>query len=170
MSRGPKYPLEAVLELRQRAQDAAQEDLAAAIEAVEKAQGAVAEAEAEVERRRRTALDFQDRLYEPNEGGTLSIADVDRRRAELKVLERKVEAAVQALGERRAELESAESRVEEAREALTQAAKELKAIEKHQAKWKEDLAKEAQRKEEALMQEVASAGWLARRREAEGNG
>ncbi len=165
MGRGPRYPLEVVLGVREREKEAAEEALAEAVLLLK-------EAEEEEERQAEVVVslkarqqDFTERIYEPEAGGSLAIATIDRRKAELRNLEKQVQGAELRHLESKAEVQRVEGVVSAARSALVEAIQALKAIEKHRNKWKHERELEAKKKEEQLMQEVATAKWIERRRE-----
>jgi flagellar biosynthesis chaperone FliJ len=163
----PRYPLQTVLELRQRERDAAQEALSQAIAAEARERERLAALEEELRAGEAELAGKRGGLYDPPEKGTLDVALIDRRRAEIKFLEarqKKREAAVEE--QRRVVAEAAEG-VIAARQALTAAAQALTAIEKHQEKWREGVLAEMRRKEELQIQEIAASRYAAARREEE---
>jgi len=164
----PKYRLQTVLELRERERDAAQEALAQRLAEEERERRRLAELEAELAAGEAELAARREAIYEPEAGGTLAVATIDRRRAEVKYLEgvqqrRRDEVARQAEA-----VDSAASAVTAAREALVAAAQALTAIEKHRDKWREELLVEERRKEEQLIGEISAANFAAARREGEG--
>ena len=165
MGRGPRYPLEVVLGVREREKEAAEEALAEAVLQLK-------EAEEEEKRRAQMVVALEARqeefvtvIYEPEAGGGLAIATIDRRKAELRNLEKQVHQGELHHLEGKAEVQRVEGIVSEARAALVEKIQALKAIEKHRKKWKHKRDLEAKKKEEQLMQEVATAKWIERRRE-----
>lgn len=167
MSRGPKYPLTVVLGVREREKESAEEALAEAVRQLQEAQEEEQRRAKAVQDQTRRHREFAQTLYEPEPGGGLAIATIDRRKAELGNLDQQVERAKLHHLEGQAEVQRVETVVSKAREQLVEKVQALKAIEKHRAKWKQERDLEAKKKEEQLMQEVATAKWIERRREAE---
>ena len=163
-----KYPLQTVLELRERERDAAQEALAQRLAEEERERRRLAELEAELAAGETELAARRDGIHEPGADGTLAIATIDRRRAEVKYLEGVQARRREVVERQRTALADATAAVTAAREALVAAAQALTAIEKHRDKWREGLAAEERRKEEQLIGEIAAANFAAARREGEG--
>ena len=163
----PKYPLQTVLELRQRERDAAQEALSDAIAAEARERERLAQLEEERRAGERELEARRNGLYDPPEKGVLDVALIDRRRSEVKFLEAKQLERERAVEAQERAVSDAAAAVLAAREALTAAAQALTAIEKHQEKWREGVLAEMRRKEELQIQEIATSRFAAARREEE---
>ena len=161
----PRYPLQTVLDLRQRERDAAQDALSQAIAAEARERERLAAMAAEVAAAEDELAVRRDGLYDPPPTGTLDVALIDRRRAEVKYLEARQEERRRALAEQERVVAEAAAGVVAAREALTAAAQALTAIEKHRDKWREGVVAELRRKEELQIQEIAASRFAAARRE-----
>lgn len=158
---GARYPLQVVLELRERERDEAQEQLAARIAAiaaatalVETRQAEAAAAAAKVE----TALSAIDQP--PADGSPLDVREMNRRRDEVVWLRGQAQQALQRVAAAEAALAAAHRAVDDARAYLVEKAQALAAIETHHEKWVAEARLEAERKEESLMQEVALSAWV----------
>jgi flagellar biosynthesis chaperone FliJ len=163
----PRYPLQTVLELRQRERDAAQDALSQAIAAEARARERLVALEEELRAGEVELTARRDGLYEPPAEGVLDVALIDRRRAEVKFLEGRQEKRRQAVADQERVVHDAAGAVIAAREVLTAAAQALTAIEKHQEKWREGVLAEMRRKEELQLQEIAASRFAAARREEE---
>jgi hypothetical protein len=163
----PRYPLQTVLDLRQRERDAAQEGLSEALAAEAREKRRLAEREEELRAGEAALQARRDGLYDPPETGALDVALIDRRRAELKFEEARQVQRRQAVEEQERVVAEAAAAVVAAREALVAAAQALTAIEKHQEKWREGVLAEMRRKEELQIQEIAASRFAAARREEE---
>lgn len=163
----PRYPLQTVLELRQRERDAAQEALSQAIAAEARERERLAAMAAELAAGEAELAARRDGLYDPPETGALDVALIDRRRAQVKFLEARQAERQRALEEQERVVAEAAAGVVAAREALTAAAQALTAIEKHRDKWREGVLAEERRKEELQIQEIAASRFAAARREEE---
>ena len=164
----PRYRLQTVLELRERERDAAQEALAARIADEARERRTLAELEAELAAGEEELSARRDAIYAPEANGTLAVAAIERRRAEVKYLEGVQQRRREGVRRQGEAVEAAVAAVAAAREALVAAAQELTAIEKHKQKWREALLAEERRKEEQLIGEIAAANFAAARREGEG--
>lgn len=165
MGRGPRYPLEVVLGVREREKETAEEALAEAVRQLKEAENEEKLRAEEVVGLQARQREFTETIYEPEANGSLAIATIDRRKAELRNLDKQVQQAELRHLESKAEVQRVEGVVSTARSALVEAIQALKAIEKHRKKWKHERDLEAKKKEEQLMQEVATAKWIERRRE-----
>lgn len=163
----PRYPLQTVLDLRQRERDAAQEGLSMALAAEAAERARLAALQAELQAGEVELQGKRDGLYEPPAKGALDVALIDRRRAEIKFLAGRQQQRKEAVAEQERVVAEAAAAVVAAREALVAAAQALTAIEKHQEKWREGVLLEMRRKEELEIQEVSASRFAAARREEE---
>ncbi|HVS01999.1 MAG TPA: hypothetical protein VMT16_04450 [Thermoanaerobaculia bacterium] len=161
----PPYPLQSVLELRQRERDAAQEFLAGCLAEVGREERRVAEAEAAERHQQDELRSLQDGFYDPPVEGVLDIRLLDERRNGIRFAQERLAARRREVVARRQRLAEAREQVESARDALSAAAQALTAIEKHRDKWRDEELAELRRKEELLLQEIASAAFVRQREE-----
>lgn len=156
----PKYPLQLVLDQRQKAQDEAQQLVATRLAELAVAERRRDAERVELERRVAAHADAEAKLYEPNADGQLGIHTIAERRAGITFRQREIEAQRQTLLGAEQEVSAAVAAVEAAREALTEAAKQLQAITKHHSSWRAEVLAALAKKEEALIGEVANAAWV----------
>lgn len=161
----PRYPLQVVMDQRQRALDDAQQEVAASLTALADAERTLADAEAERHVAAAALADAEARLYEPEADGTLGVHVVAERRAGIAHRRRAMAVHDDAVASARGGVERAQAAVEAARARLTEAARSKKALDKHHEGWLAEVRAEAARKEEALIAEVANAAWVRRSQE-----
>lgn len=146
------YRLEALLQLRRQEEDVAQGALAQAERIVAETQAEVAKAQAERTQRSLALEDARGRLLS-GDGRRASVAlthsvFVERCRAQLAAAESALAAA------RSAEAAAGDAR-ERARRELDDRRRARETVEKHKAKWAEAQRREASRREEIVLDELA---------------
>jgi hypothetical protein len=163
----PPYRLQALLDIRTKAEDEAKDAFSAAIKAVEKEKQALVKLQQDLERRKAErkakVAAFLEEVTKKG-GGISGFQQMSRFEQRLKDeeaqasldIERQKEVVVQA-----------EKLVEQRRMEMAEAAKEKKAIEKHRDTWKQQVRKEMQQKEEMNQEEIGSVLHLQRTRAAE---
>jgi flagellar export protein FliJ len=158
-----KYPLQQVLDVREKGKQVAAKSLAS-----RRAQ--LAAAEAELERRQAAVVTLQARqtaaqekmLAEVRDGAAAQGLVLHRTHlADLRRVKQDLVAEVEA--QRRAVV-AAENEVQNAVTALIEASKEVQVIEKHHASWRQNARREAERQEQKLGDEI---GALTHRRRRE---
>lgn len=148
------YRLQALLGIRERAEEAAKEAFALAMNALAKEQKTLQDMEDElvrmIEDRKRRREEYSQKLA----SGEMKITDqsaayrfIDR------LKEREAEQSARIDGQREA-VREAEKVLKRAHDALVVATQELKALEKHKEKWAEEVKRERMMKEEDMMDEI----------------
>ncbi|MCD6498330.1 MAG: YscO family type III secretion system apparatus protein [Deltaproteobacteria bacterium] len=157
MARSGAYELEALMKVRQRALDEAQEVLAEALERTNQVRQKLTSAQETLNRRRREQQAIED--YRRNQAGrrTLTPADLQMSRAQADALVRGVTEAAAAVSVCVKQLETELEKEEKARQGLYDARKELEVIEKHKAKWAAQRAAKREAAEEDEAEEIAQA-------------
>lgn len=158
----PAYRLQALLDIRTRAEDEAKEAFSEAVKAAEKEKQALAGMQKELERKKverkaKVAAFLQEMTAKG--GGISGFQQMSRFEQRLKddeaqlalEIERQKEIVVQA-----------EKLVEQRRAEMADAAKEKKAIEKHRDNWKAEIRKERMAKEEMNQEEIGNTLHLQR--------
>lgn len=158
----PAYRLQALLDIRTRAEDEAKEAFSAAVKAAEKEKQALAGMQKDLERKKverkaKVAAFLQEMTAKG--GGISGFQQMSRFEQRLKddeaqlalEIERQKEIVVQA-----------EKLVEQRRAEMADAAKEKKAIEKHRDNWKAEIRKERMAKEEMNQEEIGNTLHLQR--------
>lgn len=158
----PAYRLQALLDIRTRAEDEAKEAFSEAVKAAEKEKQALAGMQKDLERKKverkaKVAAFLQEMTAKG--GGISGFQQMSRFEQRLKddeaqlalEIERQKEMVVQA-----------EKLVEQRRAEMADAAKEKKAIEKHRDNWKAEIRKERMAKEEMNQEEIGNTLHLQR--------
>jgi flagellar biosynthesis chaperone FliJ len=155
------YPLQAVLDLRERERDQTQEQLALRLREQTAAAAALEQRRSETTAAAQAVAAALATLdAPPPDGSALDVREMNRRADEVAWLRAQEAAARQREAQAEGELQRAGEAVEQARADLIAASQALSAIETHRDRWREELRKEQERKEEALMQEVALSAWV----------
>lgn len=160
----PPYRLQALLDIRTKAEDEAKDAFSAAVKALEKEKQKLAQMKEDLERRKaerkaRVAAFIEE--VTKKGGGINGFQQMNRFEDRLK--EEEAQAAMDI--ERQKEvLVTAEKLVEQRRLEMAEAAKEKKAIEKHRDNWKKQVRFELQQKEEMNQEEIGSVLHLQRTR------
>lgn len=146
-----KYRLQSLFVLREKELERTRRLLAVALEEtracnqrVEKAQKALAKKQEELEKN--TFL---------SKSGSLRVQDLMIREALEKSLKKQVQAAAGALSEELERKEMALKKETVAAASVRMAQGELKVLERHREKWEKEKGKEAEKKADELMEEVA---------------
>jgi hypothetical protein len=158
----PPYRLQALLDIRTRAEDEAKEAFSAAVKAAEKEKQALVGLQKDLERRKAERKGkVQAFLVEVTAkgGGIGGFQQMSRFEQRLKDEEAQVALEI----ERQKEVVvQAEKLVEQRRMEMAEAAKEKKAIEKHRDNWKAEVRKERMAKEEMNQEEIGNTLHLQR--------
>lgn len=141
-----KYNLQRLLEMRERARDAAVQYLEECRRQLARAEDELITRKSQVEVCRREQTRLQDALIGKSQGGIKS-TDIVRFRQYLGDLREKEIRLLKSVEEQKAIITREERKVEKALTELTQTAKELKVIEKHRENWQLENKKEALRRE-----------------------
>ncbi len=163
----PPYRLQALLDIRTKAEDDAKDAFSAAVKAHEAEKKKLVSMQAELEKkkveRKAKVQAFLEDVTKKG-GGITGFQQMSRFEERLKdeeaqmalEIERQKEAVMQA-----------EKLVEQRRQEMAEAAMEKKAIEKHKDTWKKQVRFEMQQKEEMNQEEIGNTLHLARVRAAE---
>jgi len=158
----PAYRLQALLDIRTRAEEAAKEAFSEAVKAAEKERQALAGMQQELERKKaerkaRVAAFLQEMTAKG--GGISGFQQMGRYEQRLKDEEAQLALEI----ERQKEIVAqAEKLVEQRRAEMAEAAKEKKAIEKHRDNWKAQVRKEQMAREELNQEEIGNTLHLQR--------
>ena len=162
----PQYRLQTVLEMRERAEEAAKEAFATAMRALSEAQAEQKRMEDDLARRKReraekVAAYLQDALSKGSAANAMQ--NMNRFEARLRdeeaQLAEKIQRQKEVVAQRQAEADGK-------RAELAEASKEKKAIEKHKETWAKQVRHEREVREENNQDEIGSALHLARKRDA----
>ena len=161
----PPYRLQTLLEIRERAKEAAEKAFTEAVQALAKERNELKRLEEDLQRRRRerkekVAAYLQEVMAKGTEAGGL--ANLNRFENRLRDDEIQIELNIERQKEA---VKVAERQVEDRRLEMAEAAKELKAIEKHQEHWKKEIKYRREMLEEAAQDEIGNALHLARTRD-----
>lgn len=162
----PPYRLQTLLEIRERAEEAAKQAFSEAMQALAKEKDELTRLEEDLERRKRerkekVAAYLQEVMAKGTGAGGLS----NMNRFEERLKDEEAQVALEI--ERQKELvKSAEKLVEQRRLEMAEAAKEKKAIEKHKESWRKQVKYERQMREEMNQEEIGNALFLARQRKS----
>ena len=149
------YNLRRVLEMRERAREAAAANLAAAQQQLSAAENELRQRETAVEDCRREQIETFQTTTEKSRNGIRS-SEIQRFRqhsADLRERETQLLAAVE---EQKFTVARQENAVAKALEALNEAAKELKVIEKHRENWQAQNRLQAERREQKSNDEIGA--------------
>ena len=160
----PPYRLQTLLEIRERAKEAAEQAFAEAMQALAKEKQKLKEMEEELERRKRErkqkVLAYLEEVMSKGVGaGGLNMMN----RFEERLKDEEVQLALEIDGQKEA-VKAAERLVEERRREMAEAAKDLKAIEKHKESWQKQVRAEREMREELSQEEIGNALHLMRSR------
>jgi flagellar export protein FliJ len=158
----PKYRLQPVLSVRERAKQAAAQALATRREQL-------IAAEAELARRldvlaacrARQSTAQQKMLEDSTDGAGVALLVIHRTHlADLRRIEKELIAEVEA---QRSAVAAAEIEVEKAITTLIEASREVQVIEKHQESWQQRTKREEARREQKLGDEIGAANYKQQR-------
>jgi len=160
----PAYRLQTLLEIRQRAKEAAEQVFSEAVREVarqEKEQQRLEQDLADRKATRRQRLDLYMQEIMARGAGVSGMNAMNRYEQRLKDEEAQVALEI----ERQKEVvKRAKKVMEEKRQEMAQAAMDLKAIEKHKENWQKQVKAERQAREEMNQEEIGNALHLARTR------
>lgn len=160
----PPYRLQTLLEIRERAEEAAKQAFSEAMQALAKEQAEQRRLEEDLERRKRERKEkvrayFEEVMAKGAGSGGLTMMN----RFEQRLKDEEAQVALEI--ERQKEIvKAAQSHVEVKRAEMAEAAKELKAIEKHKENWVKQIRAERMAREELVQEEIGNALFLARQR------
>ncbi len=155
-----RYRLEALLDQKCEAKEAAQRKLAAC-----RAEETAAQAQLEeMEARSREASDRKNAARNHEFEGEVSMDEVAARRTDFAIYSRRLEDARDAVLSQRIHLEELAELTETASAALTEASREYEVLLKHRAKAEAEFRAEADRKETLEQEDIAAAMFESRRR------
>ncbi len=160
----PPYRLQTLLEIRERAKEAAEQAFAEAMQALAKEKQKLKEMEEDLERRKRERKQkvlayLQEVMGKGVGAGGLNMMN----RFEERLKDEEVQLELEIDGQKEA-VKAAERFVEEKRQEMAEAAKELKAIEKHKENWQKQVRAEREMREELAQEEIGNALHLMRSR------
>ena len=160
----PDYRLQTLLEMRNRAKEAAEQAFAEAMTALAKEKEALKKLEEELirrkaERKAKVAAYLQEVMAKGTQAGGLNTLN----RFEDRLKDEEAQVALEIDRQKEA-VKEAEKLVEEKRFAMAEAAKELKAIEKHKDKWSRQVRTERMAREEMTQEEIGNALFLQRQK------
>ncbi len=160
----PPYRLQALLEMRERAKEEAEQAFSNAVKALEKEKAEQKRLEQELERReaerKQKVMAYLQQVMAKG-AGVNGLNMMSRYEERLKDEEARLALEI----ERQKEVvTAAEKQVEQRRREMAEAAKELKAIEKHKENWQKQVKAERQQREELTQEEIGSALFQARQR------
>jgi flagellar biosynthesis chaperone FliJ len=160
----PPYRLQALLELRERAKEEAEQAFSLALEALETETAEQKRLEQELETRKAERKQkvgaYLDQVMARG-AGINGLDMMSRHEERLKDEEAQL---ARELERQKEAVAAAEKQVEQRRREMAEAAKELKAIEKHRETWQKQLRAERQAKEELSQEEIGNALFLMRQR------
>jgi flagellar export protein FliJ len=160
----PPYRLQALLTIRERAKEAAEHALGAAIAAKkveeEKLKALELELSRMVESRHQYRREYMEKAMK-GEMAAQGAVTVNHYIEHLKGLEKLKQ---EAIVDQKEVIEAREQDVKAARAELLKKTQELKALEKHREKWIEEIKKERATKEELEMDELAQTIFLRQNR------
>jgi flagellar export protein FliJ len=163
----PQYRLQALLDIRTKAEEDAKEAFSAAVKALEVEKKKLEALEKDLARRKaeRKAKVAAFMEEATKKGGGIS-AFQQMGRFEQRLKDEEAQVALDIERQKEAVV-AAEQLVEERRVEMAEAAKEKKAIEKHKDTWKKQVRYELQQKEEMNQEEIGNTLHLARVRASE---
>jgi flagellar export protein FliJ len=161
----PAYRLQTLLEMRERAEEAAKQAFSEAVKAFHKEKEILEAMRAELTRRRQErkekVLAHRMSVLSAKALQANSFEQFECFERRLKEEEAKLELEI---GAQEGNVKRAEQRMEQRRLEMAEAAKEKKAIEKHKEQWAKQVRYERQMREELLQEEIGNTLHLQRRR------
>lgn len=150
----PPYRLQALLGIKERAEQDAKDLFARAQMALREQEKLLADMEAELQRmiedRERRREDYSRKLA----SGEMKVTDQSSAYRFIERLKEREAEQKYAIEGQRENVRNAEKEVKKAQDALIVATQDLKAIQKHKEKWAEEVRKERQQKEEDALDEI----------------
>jgi len=150
------YRLAALLKLRERAREEAEQDLAKAQTQQTKAEQHLEATKRFEETCRNKVIEARDQLYE---GTELTIGKIQAREQFLKRLVAEHEDALVAVEEAEQALSRAKEQVRDANAALVKAKQDEEALLKHREKWEKEQKLVQRRREEDEADDIAQTLW-----------
>lgn len=150
-----KYRLETVLNIRERAKEAAARQVALRLEQLARAEAELDRRVRELENCRERRQQAQSAMFEQINAGTQARQITAHKDflGQLKETEAEMEAAVE---QQKQAVANAEREVAQAREKLIEAAREVKAIEVHKSNWKAAEHKAEARRDQKISDEIGA--------------
>jgi YscO-like protein len=160
----PAYRLQTLLEIRQRAKEAAEQVFSEAVREVARQEKEQQRLEQDLENRKATRKQRLDLYLQEVMARGSGVAGMNAmNRYELRLKDEEAQVALEI--ERQKEVvKRAKKVMEEKRQEMAQAAMDLKAIEKHKENWQKQVKAERQAREEMNQEEIGNALHLARTR------
>lgn len=160
----PDYRLQTLLEIRQRAKEAAEQAFAQAMQELAKEREKLKEMEADLERRKaerkEKVMAYLAEVMKKGVGaGGLNMMN----RFEERLKDEEAQLSLE-IDQQKEAVKAAEQNVEQKRYEMAEAAKELMAIEKHKEGWAKQVKKEREMREELAQEEIGNALHLMRSR------
>jgi flagellar export protein FliJ len=160
----PPYRLQTLLEMRERAKEAAEQAFSAAIKALAEEKTELRRLEEDLEKRKverkQKVMAYLNEVMAKG-AGINGMNMMSRFEQRLKDDEAQVAHDIERQKEA---VKVAERLVEQKRREMAEAAKELMAIEKHKETWKKQVKHERDQREELTQEEIGSALFQARQR------
>jgi flagellar export protein FliJ len=151
----PQYRLQALLEIRERAEEEAKDVFAKAMQALRQEEQALQQLEEELQRmiedRHRRRKEYSEKLA----SGEMKVTDQASAQRYLERLKEREQEQKGKIDAQKEQVREAEKRLKRTQEALIKATQDLKALQKHREKWLEDWKKERALKEEDMLDEIA---------------
>jgi flagellar export protein FliJ len=161
----PPYRLQTLLEMRERAEEAAKQAFSEAMRALAREQAEQKRLEEDLEKRKRErkakVAAYMQEVMAKGKVGIGGLAGMNRFEDRLKDEEAQVALEIERQKE---QVKVAERVVEDKRREMAEAAKEKKAIEKHKENWQKQVRYERQQKEELNQEEIGNTLHLQRTR------
>ncbi len=161
----PPYRLQALLEMRERAKEEAEQAFSDAVKALEKQKAELKRLEQELEtrkaERKQKVMAYLQQIMAKGTAGPNSFTLMNRYEERLKDEEAQLALEIE---QQKEAVKAAEKLVEQKRWEMAEAAKELKAIEKHKENWQKQIRAERQAKEELNQEEIGNTLFLMRQR------
>jgi len=162
----PAYRLQTLLEMRERAEEAAKQAFSEAVQVFEAEKKKLEQMRADLTRRQQErkekVLAYRMSVLSSNALQANSFEQFERFEQRLKEEEAQVELEMVA---QEGEVKRAKQRMEQRRMEMAEAAKEKKAIEKHKEQWAKQVRYERQMREELVQEEIGNTLHLKRKRE-----
>jgi flagellar export protein FliJ len=153
----PKYRLQTLLELRERAKKDAEEVFARALQQLAEEEARLREEEENLERmiedRHRRREEYARKLA----SGEMKVTDQSNAYRYIERLKEKEVEQQTVIDAQKEQVREAEKEVKRAQDALVLANQELKALEKHKEKWEEEVKRERMLREENAMDELGQS-------------
>lgn len=161
----PPYRLQTLLEMRERAKEAAEQAFAQAVQELERQKLKLKQMQDDLERRKaerkEKVMAYLAEVMKKGSGaGGLSMMN----RFEERLKDEEAQLQLEIDHQRDVVVKQAAANVETKRFEMAEAAKELKAIEKHKETWQKQVKKEREAREELNQEEIGNALHLMRSR------